>query len=335
MKRIFLYIAVLTLSLSCSSKMDNSQFVPEGDVPGGGTVTDEGVIDPGHKEGDWMVYQVDEGVTWYNFETHDELSKARQIVNVIKVDLNSGKYNICFNWAEGAMATSSVFRGRKALATINGGFEPQSIYVKTSGQTRASIVSDVIPGTDVPQWKNEGAIFTDGNQSVQVEYCCKDLNLSQTREWYANDTRSNVISSAPMLIDDFDPIGKTYIQRLGYVEGMDLTTMDYENPIRHQGVRHPRTAVALTKDNEFLMITVDGRWPGKSEGMSAKELTEFIVKHFNPQYALNLDGGGSTTMCVKGYGDKTTHVVNYPTENGVFDHTGERSVTSHIYVIKN
>ena len=69
--------------------------------------------------------------------------------------------------------------------------------------------------------------------------------------------------------------------------------------------------------------------------MSAKELTEFIVKHFNPQYALNLDGGGSTTMCVKGYGDKTTHVVNYPTNNGVFDHTGERLVTSHIYVVKN
>ena len=40
-------------------------------------------------------------------------------------------------------------------------------------------------------------------------------------------------------------------------------------------------------------------------------------------------------MCVKGYGDKTTHVVNYPTDNEVFDHTGERSVTSHIYVIKN
>ena len=196
-------------------------------------------------------------------------------------------------------------------------------------------MSDVVPGTEVPQWKNEGAVFTDGRQSVQVEYCCKDLNLSQTREWYASDTRSNVISSAPMLIDDYDPVGKTFIQRCGYVEGMNLLSLDYENPIRHQGVRHPRTAVALTADNQFLMITVDGRWDGKAEGMSAKELTEFIVKHFNPQYALNLDGGGSTTMCVKGYGDKTTHVVNYPTDNEVFDHTGERSVTSHIYVIKN
>lgn len=335
MKRIYIFLAVLTLSLSCSSKFDNSQFIPEGDVPGGGTVTDEGVIDPGYKDGDWMVYQVDEGVTYMNFEAHDEVSKARQIVNVIKVDLNSDKYSICFNWSEGAMATSNVFRGYKALATINGGYEPQSICVKTAGRTRASIVSDVVPGTEVPQWKNEGAVFTDGKQSVQVEYCCKDMTLQRTREWYSTDTRSNVISSAPMLIDDYDPVGKTFIQRCGYVEGMNLLSLDYENPIRHQGVRHPRTAVALTADNQFLMITVDGRWDGKAEGMSAKELTEFIVKHFNPQYALNLDGGGSTTMCVKGYGDKTTHVVNYPTDNEVFDHTGERLVTSHIYVVKN
>ena len=82
-------------------------------------------------------------------------------------------------------------------------------------------------------------------------------------------------------------------------------------------------------------MTVDGRWPGKAEGMTAKEMTEFIAKHFNPQYALSLDGGGSTTMCVRGYGDKETYCVNYPTDNGKFDHKGERKVPTHIYVIKN
>ena len=46
------------------------------------------------------------------------------------------------------------------------------------------------------------------------------------------------------------------------------------------------------------------RWAGKAEGMSAKEVTLFLKKHFNPQYALNMDGGGSTTMYVKGKGKK-------------------------------
>jgi hypothetical protein len=44
-------------------------------------------------------------------------------------------------------------------------------------------------------------------------------------------------------------------------------------------------------------------------------------------------------MCVKGQGDPSTHVVNYPTDsdqvNGVPDHTGERSVPTFFYVVKN
>ena len=67
--------------------------------------------------------------------------------------------------------------------------------------------------------------------------------------------------------------------------------------------------------------------------MNARELTKFLVKYFNPQYALNMDGGGSTTMVVEGHGDPNTHVVNYPTDNNVFDHSGERAVSSH-FVIK-
>lgn len=43
--------------------------------------------------------------------------------------------------------------------------------------------------------------------------------------------------------------------------------------------------------------------------------------------AINLDGGGSTTMYVKGHG-----VLNYPCDNGAFDHRGERAVASAIHV---
>lgn len=61
--------------------------------------------------------------------------------------------------------------------------------------------------------------------------------------------------------------------------------------------------------------------------MSAKELTQFIRKYFNPAYALNLDGGGSTTMWVKGEG-----VINYPTDNKRFDHYGQRRIRNYIMV---
>ncbi|MDY4812003.1 MAG: phosphodiester glycosidase family protein [Muribaculaceae bacterium] len=38
------------------------------------------------------------------------------------------------------------------------------------------------------------------------------------------------------------------------------------------------------------------RRKSKAEGMNARELTKFLVHYFNPQWALNMDGGGSTTM---------------------------------------
>jgi exopolysaccharide biosynthesis protein len=126
-----------------------------------------------------------------------------------------------------------------------------------------------------------------------------------------------------MLIDDYDPVGESFA---GFQS--DVSRLEYEDLRRHQGVRHPRTAVALTGDNHFLMVVVDGRRPGVSEGMSARELTRFLKKNFNPRYALNMDGGGSSTLVVAGEGDPKTHVVNRPT-----DAKGERTVASHFVLV--
>ena len=84
--------------------------------------------------------------------------------------------------------------------------------------------------------------------------------------------------------------------------------------------RHPRTAVAKLKDGNFLMITVDGRQPGVSVGMSLYELADYLLS-IGAVDAMNLDGGGSTTMFVDG------KVVNTPS-----DKEGERKVGDAILV---
>lgn len=146
-----------------------------------------------------------------------------------------------------------------------------------------------------------------------------------------NCTQPDILSSAPMLIDNNETVGEVYAKTdLTYDQ---LITLNSEDLLRHQGIRHPRTAIAKTADSHILLITVDGRREDKSEGMTAKELTIFLKNWFKPQYALNLDGGGSTTMCVKGQGDPATHVVNYPTDNGQFDHAGERARDTHICIV--
>ncbi len=84
--------------------------------------------------------------------------------------------------------------------------------------------------------------------------------------------------------------------------------------------RHPRTAVANLKDGKFLMITVDGRQPGVSVGMNLNELATYLLE-LGAVDAMNLDGGGSTTMFLDG------KVVNKPS-----DKDGERKVSDAILV---
>jgi hypothetical protein len=85
-------------------------------------------------------------------------------------------------------------------------------------------------------------------------------------------------------------------------------------------MRHPRTAVAKLKDGKFLMITVDGRQPGVSVGMTLQELADYILS-LGATDGMNLDGGGSTTMFLDG------RVVNTPS-----DKEGERKVSDAIIV---
>src|SRR5258708_10974731 len=63
--------------------------------------------------------------------------------------------------------------------------------------------------------------------------------------------------------------------------------------------RQPRTAVGLTRDGKtLLLIVVDGRQPNYSEGATMKELSSIAIQH-GAFTALNLDGGGSTTLAME------------------------------------
>ena len=72
--------------------------------------------------------------------------------------------------------------------------------------------------------------------------------------------------------------------------------------------RHPRTVVGVRADGTLLFVTVDGRRPGESVGMSIPELTDLMLE-LGSVSAINLDGGGSTTMVIEG------RIVNRPSSS--------------------
>ena len=92
--------------------------------------------------------------------------------------------------------------------------------------------------------------------------------------------------------------------------------------------KHPRSAIGCTSDGRIMLVAVNGRFAGKSEGMSIPELAH-LMHLLGCVDALNLDGGGSTTLWTEKDG-----VINYPSDNRKFDHEGERSVANIIYVYR-
>ena len=91
---------------------------------------------------------------------------------------------------------------------------------------------------------------------------------------------------------------------------------------RFSTTRHPRTGVGFSRDSATLyLITVDGR----SESSSGMSLAEFaaLMRALGVAQGLNLDGGGSTTLVIRG------RVVNHPS-----DSTGERKVGNALLVTR-
>lgn len=84
--------------------------------------------------------------------------------------------------------------------------------------------------------------------------------------------------------------------------------------------RHPRTAIARLESGKLLLLTVDGRQPGVSVGMSLDMLADLLLE-LGAVEAINLDGGGSTTMVVH------SKLVNRPS-----DQNGERPVSDAILI---
>ena len=100
---------------------------------------------------------------------------------------------------------------------------------------------------------------------------------------------------------------------------VDITWEQEKSSKSFVETRHPRTAVAKLKDGKFLMITVDGRTEA-SGGIGLNDLAAYLLE-LGATDAMNLDGGGSTTMFVGG------KVVNHPS-----DKEGERKVSDAILV---
>ena len=114
-------------------------------------------------------------------------------------------------------------------------------------------------------------------------------------------------------------------------DSMEVPGLDSAGAATFAPVRHPRTMIGIAaRGRRLLFVTIDGRQPGYSAGTTNRE-TARIALALGATEAINLDGGGSTTMVVaRARGDSTTfEVVNKPS-----DPQGERPVGNALVIVR-
>ncbi|MGN0747810.1 MAG: phosphodiester glycosidase family protein [Aristaeellaceae bacterium] len=107
----------------------------------------------------------------------------------------------------------------------------------------------------------------------------------------------------PLLVEDGEPVAFPTSFRL-------ISTSPHR--------REPRTAIGMISPLHYMIVVVDGRKPGYSEGVSLQTLQQIFVE-LGAQTAFNLDGGGSTELWFQG------EIINRPSGGG------ERSMSDCIW----
>ena len=233
------------------------------------------------------------------------LYKGPQHINLIEIP--KGKklhYNI------GVFTPMSPISklGKKfqALAAINGSF-----YNMKEGNSVCylQVGKEVIDTTETREFeiRATGAVYVHKNK-------VKILPWSPEIEASYRQKKGTILASGPLMLED----GETCSWEM--CDSSFIAT------------KHPRSAIFTTKDKKTVLITVDGRAKGNAIGVSIPELAH-LIRILGGEDALNLDGGGSTTLWLEGAPDNG--VLNCPSDNGKFDHLGERKIPNIIYVYKS
>ena len=250
---------------------------------------------------DWKVTTTADGLTHKQAQIKG-LFNSVQSINLIEIP-RASKRKIGIAGNEGMKRTSQQATEKGAVAAINGTYynmkEGNSVCFYKIGDT-------VIDTTTDGEFKSRvnGAIREKRGKIEIIEW-------SKPIEQSYKKSKGTVLASGPIMLDnskrsDWSACSKSFIE-----------------------TRHPRSAIYTKDDGTVVFITVDGRSAGNADGMSIPELA-YLVKILGGDDAINLDGGGSTTLWLKGA--PNNGVLNYPTDNKLFDHAGERSVSNIFYV---
>ena len=223
-----------------------------------------------------------------------ELFGAPQAISMVHYDARRFRTRIV--QPDSLSLTSAVAERKGAAAAINAGyfnvrkFVP-STFVRVAGRTIAATEEREL-------YRVNGVVTLRGRKVRILPYVPSD-DVRLARRY------RDALACGPLLL----------------VEGREVSYADRKGGFWG---RHPRSLIGVTKRGDVVMVVVDGRFPEEAAGMTIGELA-FVARQLGLHAALNLDGGGSSTLWCDDAG-----IINHPSDNKRFDSAGERRVTNCI-----
>ena len=218
---------------------------------------------------EWNSRPVAEGVVLKWVQTR--LFDSDQAVYVVETDTTAGRFEFGVAAGDKPVVTSAYAAGEGVLAAINGTF----FNMQQGYNVHFVRVNDsVVAYTDEKEYGIRATgVFTATGEAVDISA------WGPEKEDIGVVTAEDAIVSGPLLTDN----------------GNDIVL----DSINFNKNRHPRSLLGITANGHVLFIAVDGRQPGYADGMSLFELRQ-LARSLGCTEILNLDGGGSTTLYVKG-----------------------------------
>ncbi len=255
----------------------------------------------------WDNKELNEGIIHKSI-LKQELFNSKQTINVLEIDLRIMN-----------LKPIVVFDGKKFIkpstwgSKLNGMFAINGNFfdIDNGGSVCYFKRNDTLINNSKPDPEellflpmlDEGAIAIDANESLHIL-------KKPMAGWETVKNYNTILSSGPLLI-------------------WQGNILEQDN-IPFITDRHARSALGISKNKLFLFV-VDG-YRQEASGMTIRELS-LMMKSLGCNAAINLDGGGSSTLWVNV--GESKGVLNYPSDNEIFDHEGERKVANSLVFTEN
>ncbi len=259
-----------TYGYPLNSQVANGEFVKHEDVSGS---------NPSY----WSTFQINEdrkpAITQNQFNSRLYYNGTSFSINTVNYDLQANRL-VLYNKFRGSSTGTGSNTTEFLVSPVNRWLVNDTVKVIVE-QKVANVGNMTIPD-------GKAVLSANGTAATTIS---PHINVGDTVAVYIGLTHA--LPRVTQLIGGFPRIvrnGSNYAVAGYYNEGGGATF--------HTDL-HPRTAVGFNADStKVYFVTVDGR-QNASRGMSLSELADFMI-HIGVAQAVNLDGGGSTAMYVRG-----------------------------------